>query len=46
MFRARKTAEVPDGKFVESKYRCRSVSHKWWTRIAVPPEPKPSDEAA
>jgi hypothetical protein len=46
MFRARKNVEVPDGQFVETKYRCRSCSHKWWERIPAPPGPKQSDEAA
>ncbi len=40
LFRARKTVE--DGKFVETKHRCRSCSHQWWDR--VPAEAK--DEAA
>jgi DNA-directed RNA polymerase subunit M/transcription elongation factor TFIIS len=43
MFRARRNVEV--GKFVETKYRCRSCSHEWWERIPAPPEKK-ADEAA
>lgn len=41
-FRARRTIDgKPDeggGKFVETKYRCRSCSHDWWERIPAPPE--------
>ena len=39
MFRARKSVEVPEGKFVSTKYRCRSCSHEWWERTPAPPEP-------
>ncbi|QEL19172.1 hypothetical protein [Limnoglobus roseus] len=46
LFRARKTVELPEGKFAETKYRCRSCSHEWWERIPAPPEKKPADEAA
>jgi hypothetical protein len=46
VFRARKNVAVPEGKFVETKYRCRSCAHEWWERIPAPPEPKQSDEAA
>ena len=42
MFRARRTVE--EGKFVETKYRCRSCSHEWWERIPAPP--KKADDAA
>lgn len=44
LFRARKTAE--DGKFTETKYRCRSCSHQWWDRVAAPPEPPKAEVAA
>ena len=44
-FRARKTVEVPEGQFVEPKYRCRSCSHGWSERIPAPPE-KNSEVAA
>jgi transposase-like protein len=37
MFRARKAVEVQGGKFVETKYRCRSCAHEWWERIPAPP---------
>lgn len=47
LFRARRTVEgKPDeggGKFVETKYRCRSCSHEWWEQIAAPPEPPRAD---
>jgi len=46
MFRARKSIEEADGKFVSTKYRCRSCSHEWWERIPAPPEPKRADDAA
>jgi hypothetical protein len=39
MFRGRKTVEVQGGKFVETKYRCRSCAHEWWERIPAPPAP-------
>ena len=45
MFRARKNVEVPEGKFVETKYRCRSCAHEWWERIPAPPEKKADDAA-
>ncbi|VTR94323.1 unnamed protein product [Gemmata massiliana] len=45
MFRARKNVEVPEGKFVETKYRCRSCSHEWWERIPAPPDKKAGDAA-
>jgi hypothetical protein len=32
-----------EGKYVETKYRCRSCSHDWWERIPVPSEPKRAD---
>lgn len=43
-FRARRTVE--QGKFVETKYRCRSCAHEWWERIPAPPEKPKKDEAA
>jgi DNA-directed RNA polymerase subunit M/transcription elongation factor TFIIS len=43
MFRARRTVE--EGKFVETKYRCRSCAHEWWERIPAP-EQKKADDAA
>lgn len=46
MFRARKTVGVSEGKFVETKYRCRSRSHEWRERIPTPPEQKRAGEAA
>jgi hypothetical protein len=46
VFRASKNVAVPEGKFVETRYRCRSCSCEWWERIPVPPEPEQSDEAA
>jgi len=46
LFRARKTVEEADGKFVETKYRCRACAHQWWDRAPAPPEQKPADEAA
>lgn len=46
LFRARKTVEESDGKYVETKYRCRSCSHQWWDRAPVSPQTKPADEAA
>jgi len=42
MFRGRKSLELPDGTFVETKYRCRSCSHDWWERIPAPPVPNAS----
>ena len=45
-FRARKNVEVPEGKFIETKYRCRSCSHEWWERIPAPPEQKRAGDAA
>lgn len=42
LFRARRTVE--GGKFVETKYRCRSCSHEWWERIPAPQ--KKADDAA
>lgn len=42
LFRARRTVE--EGKFIETKYRCRSCSHEWWERIPAPQ--KKGDEAA
>ncbi|MBA4067443.1 MAG: hypothetical protein C0501_27785 [Isosphaera sp.] len=46
MFRARKAIEVAEGKFVETKYRCRSCAHEWRDRIPAPPEQKRADGAA
>jgi DNA-directed RNA polymerase subunit M/transcription elongation factor TFIIS len=46
LFRARKTVEAAEGKYVETKYRCRSCSHQWWDRVAVPPEMPQADDAA
>lgn len=46
MFRARKNVEVPEGKFVETKYRCRSCAHEWWERIPAPPEKPKQEDAA
>jgi hypothetical protein len=42
VFRARRTVdgEPGEGKFVETKYRCRSCSHEWRERIPAPPEQK------
>ena len=45
-FRARKSVEVPEGKFAETKYQCRSCAHEWWERIPAPPEQKRADDAA
>jgi len=36
MFRGRKAVEVPEGKFIETKYRCRACPHEWWERIPEP----------
>jgi DNA-directed RNA polymerase subunit M/transcription elongation factor TFIIS len=40
MFRGRRTVDGREdkGKFVETKYRCRSCLHEWWERIPAPPE--------
>lgn len=27
-----------EGKFVETKYRCRACSHEWKERVPAPPE--------
>jgi len=45
MFRGRRTVDgrEDEGKFVETKYRCRSCSHEWWERIPAPPE-EPRDD--
>lgn len=45
LFRARKTVEEDGGKFVETKYRCRSCSHDWWERVPAAPEQKTDDAA-
>lgn len=45
MFRARRNVEEPEGKFVETKYRCRACNHDWWERISAPPSPKTSEAA-
>lgn len=46
LFRARKTVEEAEGKFVETKYRCRACAHQWWDRAQTPPEAPKADEAA
>jgi len=46
LFRARKTVEEADGKYVETKYRCRACTHQWRDRVAAPPEPSKAEEAA
>ena len=46
LFRARKNVELPEGKFVESKYRCRSCAHEWWERVPAPSGQKPAEGAA
>jgi transposase-like protein len=46
LFRARKTVEEADGKFVDTKYRCKGCQHQWWDRVAASPEPPEADEAA
>jgi hypothetical protein len=38
MLRTMKTVGLPEGKFVETKYRCRSCTHAWWERIPAPQE--------
>jgi hypothetical protein len=45
MFRSRRTVDGKpgEGKFVETKYRCRSCAHEWWERIPAPPERKQTD---
>ncbi len=47
LFRARRTVSGTEaeggGKFVETKYRCRSCSHDWWVRIPAPPETQKPD---
>ncbi len=46
LFRARKTVEGAEGRFVETKYRCRACAHQWWDRVPAPPAPRKADEAA
>ena len=45
MFRARRTVDgkADEGKFAETKYRCRSCAHEWWERIPAPPDQKRAD---
>lgn len=46
MFRARKNVDLPEGKFTDTKYRCRPCAHEWWERIPAPHELKRTDGAA
>lgn len=46
LFRARKTVEEAEGKFTDTKYRCRACAHQWWDRVPAPPEAPKAEEAA
>jgi hypothetical protein len=46
LFRARKTVEEAEGRYVETKYRCRTCSHQWWDRAPAPPDQSGEGNAA
>jgi transposase-like protein len=45
LFRARKAVEEAEGRYVETKYRCRACQQQWWNRAPAPPEQKADDAA-